>query len=51
MSSTDPGRARAVRVLVAEVADHPGRLSGCLAGAGHRVVGRAAKGGGAGGFF
>jgi hypothetical protein len=42
MSSADPGRARAVRVLVAEVADPPGRLSGCLAGAGHRVVARAA---------
>ena len=39
MSSADP--ARAVRVLVAEVADPTGRLSGLLESAGHRVVARA----------
>jgi hypothetical protein len=40
--SIDLARDRAVRVLVAEVAEPPGRLSSLIERAGHRVVARAA---------
>jgi hypothetical protein len=41
VSSTHPACDRAVRVLVAEAAEPPGRLSDVLEGAGHRVVAHA----------